>query len=70
MGLGLAICRLIVERHRGQFTAASDGKSGALFQFVLPVVRVDQTAPAPKASSLQGSGQAPGTPASIARSRA
>ena len=37
MGLGLAICRMIIERHRGQLTASSDGKFGALFQFVLPI---------------------------------
>lgn len=37
MGLGLAICRMIVERHGGQLTASSDGKRGALFQFVLPI---------------------------------
>jgi C4-dicarboxylate-specific signal transduction histidine kinase len=37
MGLGLAICRMIVERHNGQLTASSDGKRGALFQFVLPI---------------------------------
>jgi signal transduction histidine kinase len=37
MGLGLAICRMIVEQHGGQLTASSDGKSGARFQFVLPV---------------------------------
>jgi signal transduction histidine kinase len=36
-GLGLAICRMIIERHAGQLTASSDGKSGALFQFVLPI---------------------------------
>jgi signal transduction histidine kinase len=36
-GLGLAICRVIVERHGGQLSAYSDGKSGALFQFVLPI---------------------------------
>jgi signal transduction histidine kinase len=36
IGLGLAICRMIVERHGGQLTAASDGKNGARFQFVLP----------------------------------
>ena len=36
-GLGLAICRMIVEQHGGQLTASSDGKSGARFQFVLPV---------------------------------
>jgi signal transduction histidine kinase len=36
-GLGLAISQSIVERHGGQITASSDGKSGALFHFVLPV---------------------------------
>jgi PAS domain S-box-containing protein len=36
IGLGLAICRMIVERHGGQLTAASDGNNGARFQFVLP----------------------------------
>jgi len=36
MGLGLAICRMIVERHGGRLSASSDGKNGALFQFVLP----------------------------------
>jgi signal transduction histidine kinase len=36
-GLGLAICRTIIERHGGQLTAASDGKRGASFQFVLPI---------------------------------
>ena len=37
IGLGLAICRMIVERHGGQLSASSDGKSGALFQFILPI---------------------------------
>jgi signal transduction histidine kinase len=36
-GLGLAICRMIVEGHGGRLMASSDGKTGALFQFVLPV---------------------------------
>ena len=44
MGLGLAICRMIVEQHGGQLTASSDGKSGALFQFVLPAAATDKTA--------------------------
>jgi signal transduction histidine kinase len=37
MGLGLAICRMIVERHGGNLSALSDGKNGARFQLVLPV---------------------------------
>jgi len=38
MGLGLAICRMIIERHGGQLTASSDGKNGSLFQVVLPTI--------------------------------
>lgn len=41
MGLGLAICRVIAERHGGELTASSDGKSGALFRVVLPVESMD-----------------------------
>lgn len=36
MGLGLAICRMIIERHGGRLSASSDGTNGAVFQFVLP----------------------------------
>ena len=41
MGLGLAICRMIIEKHKGQITASSDGKNGALFQVLLPVKSTD-----------------------------
>jgi C4-dicarboxylate-specific signal transduction histidine kinase len=44
IGLGLAICNMIVERHGGQLTALSDGKNGARFQFALPIVSVEQDA--------------------------
>ena len=44
MGLGLAICRMIIERHSGQLTALSDGKRGALFRFVLPTEPGDKAA--------------------------
>jgi signal transduction histidine kinase len=37
MGLGLAICRTIIEHHGGQLSASSDGKTGAVFQFALPI---------------------------------
>jgi len=37
MGLGLTICRTIIEHHRGQLTASSDGKNWSLFEFVLPI---------------------------------
>jgi PAS domain S-box-containing protein len=45
MGLGLAICRMIVERHGGQLSALSDGKNGARFQVVLPVRLTDSRRP-------------------------
>jgi signal transduction histidine kinase len=38
MGLGLAMCRLIVERHRGTISATSDGISGARFNIAIPVI--------------------------------
>jgi signal transduction histidine kinase len=44
MGLGLAICRMIIEQHGGELTASSDGKKGALFQFVLPTIYPDTPA--------------------------
>jgi signal transduction histidine kinase len=46
-GLGLAICRMIVEGHGGRLTASSDGKSGALFQFILPIGSTDKAPGSP-----------------------
>jgi signal transduction histidine kinase len=37
MGLGLAICRMIISRHEGRLSASADNKSGALVQFTLPI---------------------------------
>jgi signal transduction histidine kinase len=37
MGLGLAICRMIVERHDGQLLASSGKGSGAQFEIILPI---------------------------------
>ena len=41
-GLGLAISRMIIERHNGQLAASSGGETGAVFQIVLPAVVEDQ----------------------------
>jgi signal transduction histidine kinase len=39
IGLGLAICRMIVERHGGQLLASSGREGGAEFDVILPVNR-------------------------------
>lgn len=36
MGLGLALCRMIVERHAGQLSAAPAPTRGSIFQVILP----------------------------------
>jgi signal transduction histidine kinase len=41
MGLGLAICRAIIERHGGVLSATSDVKNGTLFKFLLPMEPTD-----------------------------
>ncbi|MBR0938924.1 ATP-binding protein [Bradyrhizobium jicamae] len=44
MGMGLAICRSMVEAHGGRMWARPNEAGGAVFQFTLPLVR-DETAP-------------------------
>jgi two-component system sensor kinase FixL len=41
MGLGLSICRTIVEAHGGRLTAGSHSSGGAVFRFTLPAAEID-----------------------------
>jgi PAS domain S-box-containing protein len=51
MGMGLAICRSIIEAHEGQLCASANEPRGAVFQFTLPLQR-DETVPAEHAGSM------------------
>jgi len=44
-GLGLAICRRIVDRHSGEVTATSEPGKGSVFRVTLPVRPQDREAP-------------------------
>src|SRR6266404_3902423 len=46
MGLGLSICRTIINAHRGEIWAANNGDCGATFHFSVPIVWSDALSPA------------------------
>jgi signal transduction histidine kinase len=39
MGLGLAICRMIIERHGGQLVVSSADPHGAIFRITIPQMK-------------------------------
>jgi len=43
MGLGLAICRMIIERHEGQLVASSANRHGTVFRITLPQMKLQTT---------------------------
>lgn len=53
-GIGLSICKRIVESEGGQLTVASDGRTGTTFAFTLPA---PVEAHAERGDGLSGSGQ-------------
>jgi len=52
MGLGLAICRMIVERHEGELSAAPAHPHGVVFQIVLPQMGQSRGWPPPNGPLL------------------
>jgi signal transduction histidine kinase len=51
LGMGLAICRSIIEAHEGRLWATANEPRGAVLQFCLPPER-DETASAKRAGQM------------------
>src|SRR5206468_7812628 len=58
MGLGLSICRTIINAHKGEIWATNNSDRGATFHFSLPIVRSDALSAVPS-KVLEGSALTP-----------
>jgi PAS domain S-box-containing protein len=50
LGLGLSICRSIIEAHGGRLWATPNAPRGAIFHFAIPVAETDETDASPHAT--------------------
>ncbi len=59
MGLGLALCRMIIERHSGELSASAAHPRGSIFRIALPIGRDAVSEPSP-GCEIESPGYCPG----------
>jgi len=57
MGMGLSICRSIIESHGGRIRASAGASRGSIFQFELPVGVPSTNSTSPSAANARGAAQ-------------
>jgi C4-dicarboxylate-specific signal transduction histidine kinase len=57
MGMGLSICRSIIESHGGRICASAGASRGSIFQFELPVGVPSTNSTSPSAANARGGAQ-------------
>ncbi len=67
MGIGLSICRSIIEAHDGKIWARRNDARGSTFQFTLPVANTPVETPADRDSAWPPGSENEGAPRSIGK---